>query len=154
MSEVRLTARPVRSNRGSSEPLIRILSTLVTLQVMSKNYHWNVTGPSFPSLHKMFDKMNSNVYKWSDSLGERMRSLNLIVDAKMETYLRESLVDEGDPNGDSDSMKEGTIRSLSVLSAYLMGVIERDELDIITSNLLQEICAGVDQELYFFNSTI
>src|SRR5208282_5906653 len=47
------------------------LADAIDLQTQTKQAHWNVRGPSFISLHELFDKINEDVEEYVDLLAER-----------------------------------------------------------------------------------
>src|SRR3954451_18532639 len=47
------------------------LADAIDLQTQMKQAHWNVKGPSFYQLHKLFDEINSDVEEYVDDLAER-----------------------------------------------------------------------------------
>ena len=57
------------------EGLSRLLADTYTLYLTSHNFHWNVTGPMFYSLHAMFMTQYTELWKAIDPIAERIRSL-------------------------------------------------------------------------------
>jgi starvation-inducible DNA-binding protein len=61
------------------EKIARGLSVLLadsyTLYLMTHNFHWNVTGPDFNSLHQMFMDQYSEQWTALDLIAERIRAL-------------------------------------------------------------------------------
>ena len=57
------------------EALTSQLADTYLLQLKTKFYHWNVTGPNFFSLHTLFDKQYEELAEGVDELAERIRSL-------------------------------------------------------------------------------
>ena len=51
------------------------LADAIDLATQTKQAHWNVRGPSFYGLHKLFDKINEAVGEYVDSLAERAAQL-------------------------------------------------------------------------------
>src|SRR6187200_3177996 len=49
--------------------------TAIDLQTQCKQAHWNVKGPSFIGLHKLFDDINTDVEEYVDLLAERVVQL-------------------------------------------------------------------------------
>src|SRR5262249_4196997 len=47
----------------------------IALQLQSKQAHWNVKGPAFIALHKLFDDVNAAVAEYSDLIAERIVQL-------------------------------------------------------------------------------
>ncbi len=61
-----------------AEGLSRVLADNYTLYLKTHNYHWNVTGPSFPQLHVMFEEQYRELWAATDTIAERMRALGAI----------------------------------------------------------------------------
>ena len=64
---------------GDREKIVRGLSALLadsyTLYLMTHNFHWNVTGPQFNSLHLMFMGQYTEQWNALDIIAERIRAL-------------------------------------------------------------------------------
>lgn len=58
-----------------SEGLARLLADSYTLYLMTHNFHWNVTGPMFNTLHQMFEEQYSELAVAVDDIAERIRAL-------------------------------------------------------------------------------
>ena len=61
--------------REIAEGLSRFLADTYTLYLKTHNYHWNVTGPMFETLHKMFEEQYQALADAVDSIAERIRAL-------------------------------------------------------------------------------
>jgi starvation-inducible DNA-binding protein len=57
------------------EGLSRLLADTYTLYLTTHNFHWNVTGPMFNTLHAMFMVQYTELWNAVDPLAERIRSL-------------------------------------------------------------------------------
>lgn len=60
-----------------ADGLSRLLADSYTLYLKTHNYHWNVTGPQFSSLHTMFEQQYSELALAVDEIAERIRSLGV-----------------------------------------------------------------------------
>src|SRR5512137_1290879 len=58
-----------------AEGLSRLLADTYTLYLTTHNFHWNVTGPMFNSLHAMFMAQYTELWNAVDPIAERIRSL-------------------------------------------------------------------------------
>ena len=58
-----------------AEGLSRLLADSYTLYLMTHNFHWNVTGPQFNSLHVMFMGQYTEQWNALDIIAERIRAL-------------------------------------------------------------------------------
>jgi len=54
-----------------------LLADECVLHASLKDYHWNVTGPNFYSLHLQFDTGAADVIGWIDEVAERARSIGI-----------------------------------------------------------------------------
>jgi starvation-inducible DNA-binding protein len=55
--------------------LSRLLADTYTLYLTTHNFHWNVTGPMFNTLHAMFMAQYTELWNAVDPIAERIRSL-------------------------------------------------------------------------------
>ena len=55
--------------------LSRLLADNYTLYLKTHNFHWNVTGPMFNTLHLMFETQYNELWLANDLIAERIRSL-------------------------------------------------------------------------------
>jgi starvation-inducible DNA-binding protein len=58
-----------------AQGLSRLLADTFTLYLTTHNFHWNVTGPMFNSLHDMFMQQYTELWNAVDPIAERIRSL-------------------------------------------------------------------------------
>src|SRR5436309_15142951 len=56
------------------------LADCIDLQTQCKQAHWNVKGPSFIALHKLFDEINEEVEGYVDLIAERIVQLGGIAE--------------------------------------------------------------------------
>jgi starvation-inducible DNA-binding protein len=65
-----------RQDRAAiAEGLSRVLADTYTLYLTTHNFHWNVTGPHFNSLHAMFMEQYTELWGATDVIAERIRAL-------------------------------------------------------------------------------
>jgi starvation-inducible DNA-binding protein len=58
-----------------AEGLSRLLADTYTVYLKTHNFHWNVTGPMFNTLHLMFETQYSELWTATDAIAERIRSI-------------------------------------------------------------------------------
>jgi starvation-inducible DNA-binding protein len=63
------------SNRDVIDGLRRLLADSYTLYLKTHNYHWNVTGPMFNTLHTLFEGEYTELALAVDEIAERIRSV-------------------------------------------------------------------------------
>jgi starvation-inducible DNA-binding protein len=71
---------PEASRREAVGLLNQRLADSIDLQTQCKQAHWNVKGPSFIALHKLFDEVNEAVEEYIDLLAERVVQLGGIAE--------------------------------------------------------------------------
>jgi len=58
-----------------ADGLARLLADSYTLYLKTHNFHWNVTGPMFNTLHLMFEEQYTELAEAVDEIAERIRAL-------------------------------------------------------------------------------
>ncbi|HEX7809558.1 MAG TPA: Dps family protein [Thermoanaerobaculia bacterium] len=58
-----------------ADALSRLLADTYTVYLKTHNFHWNVTGPMFQTLHLMFEQQYTELALAVDVIAERIRSL-------------------------------------------------------------------------------
>ena len=64
-----------RQRADIAEGLSKLLADSYTLYLMTHNFHWNVTGPMFNTLHLMFMTQYTEQWNALDLIAERIRAL-------------------------------------------------------------------------------
>ncbi|HTF94831.1 MAG TPA: Dps family protein [Cellvibrio sp.] len=79
--------------------LSRLLADTYTLYLKTHNFHWNVTGPMFQTLHLMFETQYTELALAVDLIAERIRSLGFAAPGTYKQYAALSSIkeDEGIP---------------------------------------------------------
>ncbi len=77
-----------------TEGLAKLLADTYTLYLKTQNFHWNVTGPLFHSLHKMFEEEYIELAAAVDEIAERIRSLGAIAPASFAEFLKLTSIKE------------------------------------------------------------
>ena len=128
------------------------LAEAIDLQTQCKQAHWNVKGPSFIGLHKLFDEINEAVEGYVDLIAERVVQVGGIAEGTVGAVeQRSSLPDY--PLALSTGLEH--VAALSdALAAFgrtaRIGIEEMNELeDAGSADVLTEISRGVDKWLWF-----
>jgi len=82
--------------------LSRVLADSYTLYLKTHNFHWNVTGPMFQTLHLMFETQYNELALAVDLVAERIRALGLPAPATYTKFRELSSIkeDEGVPKAE------------------------------------------------------
>ncbi|MCS6986107.1 MAG: DNA starvation/stationary phase protection protein [Sphingomonadaceae bacterium] len=85
-----------------TQGLARVLADTYTLYLKTHNYHWNVTGPHFHTLHAMFEEQYTELWAAVDEIAERMRALGAFAPGSHSEFQRLARVK--DANGVPEAM--------------------------------------------------
>lgn len=83
-----------RANSPVVEPLSELLANSYLLYVKTHNYHWNVTGPMFSTLHRLFEEQYSELAAAVDEIAERIRALGAFAPGSLAAFSELSTVKE------------------------------------------------------------
>jgi starvation-inducible DNA-binding protein len=114
--------------------------------------HWNVRGPSFIALHKLFDDVYEHAGEWTDSIAERITALGgqahgTLQAAAENTRLLPYPLDLVDERGHVERLSA----AVATFGENVRGLIDTfTKLDDLGSaDLCTEISRGVDKDLWF-----
>mgnify|MGYP001170030415 FL=1 len=96
------------SRLETAEGLSRLLADTYTLYLKTHNFHWNVTGPMFNTLHLMFETQYTELAVAVDDIAERIRALGHFAPGSYSANDRLSSIKEST----SVPSAESTIREL------------------------------------------
>ena len=77
-----------------AEGLSRLLADTYTLYLKTHNFHWNVTGPMFQTLHLMFETQYTELALAVDLIAERIRALGHPAPGTYSEYAKLSSIAE------------------------------------------------------------
>ncbi|MBH8573211.1 DNA starvation/stationary phase protection protein [Nostocaceae cyanobacterium CENA369] len=77
-----------------AEGLSRLLADTYTLYLKTHNFHWNVTGPMFQTLHLMFETQYTELALAVDLIAERIRALGYPAPGTYSEYAKLSSIPE------------------------------------------------------------
>lgn len=77
-----------------AQGLSRLLADTYTLYLKTHNFHWNVTGPMFQTLHLMFETQYNELALAVDLIAERIRSLGFPAPGTYKQYAQLSSIKE------------------------------------------------------------
>jgi len=148
---------PQATRAQVAELLNKRLADAVDLHTQCKQAHWNVKGPSFIALHKLFDEIHADATEYADLIAERVVQLGGIAQGTARTAAENSELDEYPP---ALATGEEHVKSLSAALARFgsrirLTIAECDELeDPASVDLCTEITRGVDKWLWFVEAHV
>jgi len=84
--------------REIADGLSHLLADTYTLYLKTHNYHWNVTGPMFQTLHLMFEQQYNELALAVDLIAERIRALGAPAPGSYREFGALTSIEE-DPDG-------------------------------------------------------
>jgi starvation-inducible DNA-binding protein len=131
---------------GEREKIARGLSALLadsyTLYLMTHNFHWNVSGPQFNSLHQMFMDQYTEQWNAIDVIAERIRALGHPAPGTYREFVKLASIKEveGVPNA-TDMIRhlvaaqEATARTARKLFPIVDAANDQPTADVLTQRL-------------------
>ena len=128
------------------------LADSVDLMHQAKQAHWNVKGPTFIALHKLFDEIVDDAEEYMDLVAERVVQLGGTAEGTIQNAAKRTTLKEYSLTISAE--REHVDALSSALAAYGKAVRAAiDESDSFgdkdTADLFTEISRGVDKWLWF-----
>ena len=95
---------PDAKRKAIADGLSRLLADSYTLYLKTHNYHWNVTGPMFNTLHLMFEQQYNELALAVDIIAERIRALGHFAPASYQAYAKLTVIPEENDQPDAETM--------------------------------------------------
>ncbi len=106
------------------EKLSILLGSSYSLYLKTQNYHWNVTGPMFTTLHSLFETQYSEIGQAVDEIAERIRALGARAPASYSEYARLSRIEEDSTSPPATEMIEALAADQTTIAATAREVIQ------------------------------
>ena len=90
------TGIPEADRETIAAGLSRLLADSYTLYLKTHNFHWNVTGPMFQTLHLMFEQQYTELATAVDEVAERIRALGVHAPGSYAAYAKLSTVEDAE----------------------------------------------------------
>ncbi len=85
-----------KDRKAIAEGLSNLLADTYSLYLKTHYFHWNVTGPMFNTLHLMFETQYNEIWLATDSIAERIRSLDIFAPGTYSQFAKLSTIKESD----------------------------------------------------------
>ena len=110
--------------------LSRLLADTYTVYLKTHNFHWNVTGPMFNTLHLMFETQYTELAAAVDLIAERIRALGHPAPGSYKACARLSSIqeEEGLPSAEEMIRQLRANPALSRMDIMVVSAIGRDEI--------------------------
>lgn len=136
--------------------LSKVLADTFILYLKTHNFHWNVEGPQFRSLHRMFEEQYQALWRSVDELAERIRALGQYAPGTYAKFKALASVKETETIPKFDDMLRQLISdNETVAGTVRTGLLAaRDAGDEASGGLLTERLAYHEKQLWMMRSTL
>lgn len=125
-----------------AEGLSRLLADSYTLYLKTHNYHWNVTGPMFQTLHLMFETQYNELALAVDAIAERIRALGVRAPGSYSEFAALASITEDDDTPDAEEMirrlvlgQEAVVRTARSIFADVEAAGDEPTADLLTQRM-------------------
>ena len=119
-----------------------LLADTYTLYLTTHNFHWNVTGPMFNTLHTMFETQYTELALAVDDIAERIRALGFPAPGTYAAYSKLSSIKEQEGIPSADEMikllvegQEAVVRTARGIFPLLEKVSDEPTADLLTQRM-------------------
>jgi starvation-inducible DNA-binding protein len=125
-----------------AQGLSALLADSYTLYLMTHNFHWNVTGPQFNSLHQMFMAQYTEQWNALDVIAERIRALGHAAPGTYKEFVKLASIKEVEGVPKANEMirhlvaaQEATARTARRLYPVVEAASDQPTADVLTQRL-------------------
>ncbi len=136
--------------------LVTVLADTFATYLKTHNFHWNVTGPSFHSLHGMFDEQYNELHDSIDGIAERIRALGEKAPGSLAAFAKLTSVSEPIADASADEM----LRDLAAANEALVRSLRKAEADlgdlgdVVSADLMVGRIEASEKHAWMLRSTI
>jgi starvation-inducible DNA-binding protein len=133
---------PEASRKEIASQLAHVTADTYTLYLKTHNYHWNVTGPMFNTLHLMFEEQYNELWTAVDLLAERIRALGEFAPGSYRQFAELASIAEADGVPSAEEMLADLVsghEAVARTSRAALGVADdaddQPTVDLLTQRL-------------------
>lgn len=119
-----------------------LLADTYTLYLKTHNYHWNVTGPMFQTLHTLFETQYTELAIAVDDIAERIRALGEFAPGSYKEYAKLTSLKEADGIPSAEDMIKDLVKGQEAIAKTARSIVPvadgaSDEvtLDLLTQRM-------------------
>ena len=131
-----------KDRENIAKGLSKLLADSYTLYLKTHNYHWNVTGPMFNTLHQMFEEQYTELAGAVDAIAERIRALGHPAPGSYRAYAGLTSIEEEDGVPDAKDMirqlvieQEAVVRTARELFPTVEAAKDEPTADLLTQRM-------------------
>lgn len=118
----------------------KVLAESVQTYILSWNVHWNITGPSFQSVHLLTEEHYLELATAVDDLAERIRALGEKAPGGLKVYSETGGIKDGDENASPNEMVQSLVSAHENIVTTIRPVLAQaaDAGDEVTAGMLAD----------------
>lgn len=131
-----------KDRKAIAEGLSRLLADTYTLYLKTHNFHWNVKGPMFQTLHLMFETQYNELALAVDLIAERIRALGFPAPGTYAEFSELSSIKESRGPQSAQKMikllvegQEAVIRTARSIFPIADGAADEPTADLLTQRM-------------------
>lgn len=133
---------PAEQLKAITDGLARMLADTYTLYLKTHNFHWNVTGPQFNTLHAMFMTQYSEIWAAVDEIAERLRALGAFAPGSYSAFAELATVREAKGVPSAEAMvaelaadQATVVRTARAVLAVAEAANDQPTVDLMTQRM-------------------
>ena len=133
---------PKKTRKQIADGLARLLADTYTLYLKTHNFHWNVTGPMFNTLHLMFETQYNELALAVDLIAERIRALDFPAPGSYAQFSKLSSIPEETGTPSAKEMikqlvdgQEAVVRTARALFPVVNAADDQPTADLLTQRM-------------------
>jgi len=137
------------ASKATSDALCRVLADTYVLYLKTHNYHWNVEGPKFRNLHKMFEEQYNDLWQSLDDIAERIRALGYYAPGTHAKLRALATIGENETIPSEDDMLKELIADNEAVSNTIRAALKlaQDSGDEPSAGLLTDRLGTLEKQL-------
>ena len=145
-----------QSRLSISEGLTRFLADTYALYLKTQNFHWNVRGPEFYSLHILFEKQYEDLAGAVDEIAERIRALGFYAEASFASFQKMTSIKGEEKVLNAKEMLASLIEGHETLIRNVRKVAEiaDQERDFATVDMIGRRLGAHEKMAWFLRSQV
>ncbi len=144
----------IQDKKAVVEKLCHVLADTYLLYLKTQNFHWNVRGPLFRDLHKLFEEQYTELAEAIDVVAERIRALDAFAPASFAEFSKLSQIKEETKHLKAEAMIKQLISDHEKIDAYLHEIFNSVQStgDEATADLLIERMTAHEKTIWMLKS--
>ena len=133
---------PAAERQRIADGLSRLLADSYTLYLKTHNFHWNVTGPMFTTLHTLFEEHYTELATAVDEIAERIRALGCHAPGSYKRFAELSSIEEETGAPDAKGMlaqlvagQEAVVRTAREVFPTVEAANDEATADLLTQRM-------------------